>query len=376
MLSLISYGRSPHAFEHLYAEQSFSFYHTNKWELVIRYCKRTKVDGILFNDHTTIVQPMISQLKQMNFTGLIVQNHKNTVTLCYYNQKKTIIHKESKTFRLANQIFVFLLNYQTPNLPSECSFSKIPFIGSSESILDIKSKICSYAKSKEPVLILGETGTGKNIVAKCLHEFSDNTGDFMNINCSAINENLFESELFGFKRGSFTGAFKDRAGLLEHAKDGTLFLDEVGEIPMTSQSKLLKVIEEKEYYQIGSYQQKKTNARIISATNKNIFSEVGTFRKDLLYRINTLVICIPPLREHVEDIPELVYSYLSSNYPEFTITEESLEIMKAQSWPGNVRELFSFLARCAIFFQKSKNISVNSQIFDTLYMQYNTFHTM
>ena len=211
------------------------------------------------------------------------------------------------------------------------------------------------ARSDKSVLILGETGTGKDLTAKRIHELSNRRNrPFVAINCTDIPEDLFEAELFGFVRGSFTGAVKDKLGLLEVAKDGTIFFDEIGDLPLHLQAKILRMIEKRELRRIGETTVRRINARFIFATNKNLQEEAkaGRFRKDLYYRINVIKFYIPPLKDRKEDIPLLINHILSKDRkkrePKKVIYREALKKLKAYDFPGNIRELENIVERACI----------------------------
>ncbi|MBI5100756.1 MAG: sigma-54-dependent Fis family transcriptional regulator, partial [Nitrospirae bacterium] len=208
------------------------------------------------------------------------------------------------------------------------------------------------ASSDVPVLISGETGTGKNLVAKSIHlKSSAWKSPFLSINCTALPENLIEAELFGYEKGSFTGAVKTRKGIFEMAHGGTLFLDEIGEMPLHLQSKLLDVLEEKRIRRLGGESVIPVKVRIIAATNINLEETLGrTFRKDLYYRLSVLRIVIPPLRERVRDIPELCSHILAkiTGGRSLSMPAEEMENLAAYDWPGNVRELKNILERAVL----------------------------
>jgi len=197
------------------------------------------------------------------------------------------------------------------------------------------------------VLIYGESGTGKEVLAKFIHNESPRKNEaFIRVNCAAIPKELFESELFGYMEGSFTGASKEgKPGMFELANNGTILLDEIGELPLPVQSKLLRVLQEKEVFRIGAKKPTSLNVRVLAATNKDLKKEVseGNFREDLFFRLNVIPINIPPLRQRAEDISELIQFFLEKLNRKYKktmiITQEAMNILKSYSWPGNVREL-------------------------------------
>jgi transcriptional regulator with PAS, ATPase and Fis domain len=198
-----------------------------------------------------------------------------------------------------------------------------------------------------PVMIYGESGTGKELVARAIHEVSyRNTNPFIKVNCASLNENLLESEFFGHVKGAYTGADKGRIGRFEAAHGGTIFLDEIGDIPMSTQVKLLRVLEEKEIERVGDHKPIKVDVRIISATNRNLDKLLaeGCFREDLFFRINVFPLRIPSLKERREDIPTIVQNFIRQNNDKtdkkkLGITPEAMDKLIEYAWPGNVREL-------------------------------------
>lgn len=211
-------------------------------------------------------------------------------------------------------------------------------------------------REDDPVLLSGETGTGKELVAQAIHQIGRPRGPFVGVNMAALPAEMIESELFGHERGAFTGAVATKIGKFEYARGGTLFLDEICSLPNTLQAKLLRVLEEKSFCRLGSNTQLPLQARIVSATNRNLQEEIaaGQFRQDLFYRLNVLSIDIPPLRKRKEDIPLLV-EYFRQEYcrerqqevPSFTA--QQLERIAAQDWPGNIRELRNHVRRACVF---------------------------
>ncbi|MGQ0540586.1 MAG: sigma-54-dependent transcriptional regulator [Blastocatellia bacterium] len=234
------------------------------------------------------------------------------------------------------------------------NFSEI--VGKSQSLQRVFDVVKRVADTNAVVLIQGESGTGKELIARSLHFSSSRSArPFLAVNCGALTESLLESELFGHKKGSFTGAAADRMGLFRSAQGGTIFLDEIGEMPMPLQVKLLRAIQEHEVTPVGSSISEKFDARIIAATNKLLEDEVaaGNFREDLFYRLNVIEISVPPLRERPEDIPFLVSHFASKvahdlDSPEKPISDEAILALAGYGWPGNVRELENAIERAFI----------------------------
>lgn len=229
-------------------------------------------------------------------------------------------------------------------------------IGESAAMQKIYEKISQVAPSQSGVLIYGETGTGKELIAQAIHDLSASSNKKMiRINCAAIPSNLIESELFGHEKGSFTGATEQRKGKFEQANNSTIFLDEIGELPIELQGRLLRVLQEKEVERIGGNKRIKVEVRIIAATNRNLENEVaaGKFRSDLYYRLNVFPIELPPLRERKEDIPLLADYFLEkhsrNNGKKITgFSQKALHQMCLNSWPGNIRELENIVQRSII----------------------------
>jgi transcriptional regulator with PAS, ATPase and Fis domain len=220
-------------------------------------------------------------------------------------------------------------------------------IGKSKAIRDVLEMVKKVANTQATVLITGDSGTGKELIALALHAHSDRRDKlFLPVNCGALPETLLESLLFGHIKGSFTGAFANQEGLFEKARGGTIFLDEIGEIPQHLQVKLLRALEAKEVLPIGSTTPRYVDVRVLAATNRNLKKEVeaGRFREDLFYRLNIMEIHIPPLRERPEDIPLLVDHFIMRHNPELKrnflgIDEDAIRVLMALPWKGNVREL-------------------------------------
>src|SRR5580698_397384 len=213
-------------------------------------------------------------------------------------------------------------------------------VGQSPRTRQVLHLIQKLGKCRWPALLLGETGTGKEVVARDIHSRSPH-GPFVTIDCSSMVGPLMESELFGHVKGAFTGASNTKIGLIEAANGGTAFFDEIGELPLDLQAKLLRVLQEKEFRPLGSLTTRRSDFRIIAATNRDLTKEVekGAFRRDLFFRLNVINIRLAPLRDRKEDIPALINHFLSRAGANHTMTAEALEALLSYEWPGNVREL-------------------------------------
>jgi two-component system nitrogen regulation response regulator NtrX len=233
---------------------------------------------------------------------------------------------------------------------------KYNLTGNSKAITQLKEQIRIVAPTNAWVLISGENGTGKEIVAHTIHRLSPrNQKPMVEVNCAAIPEDLIESELFGHEKGAFTGASTMRKGKFDKANDGTIFLDEIGDMSLKAQSKTLRILQEQKFERVGGIRTIKVDVRVIAATNKDLEAEIenGTFREDLYFRLNVIPMRVPPLREHVEDIPELVEEFLkeflrNTNMELKKISEEAINSLKKYDWPGNVRELKNLVERLMI----------------------------
>ncbi|MBC8283554.1 MAG: sigma-54-dependent Fis family transcriptional regulator [Nitrospinae bacterium] len=249
--------------------------------------------------------------------------------------KQKVLHLQSKVDRLEGQDGI---------------------IGNSQALSEMMNNVQKVASSNAGVLILGETGTGKELVARAIHRGSPfSQGPFVDINCGAIPETLQESELFGYKKGAFTGATESRPGKIELANEGTLFLDEVAEMSLATQAKLLRFLQERNFERVGDTRKIEVHTRIIAATNQNIASMIkeNKFREDLYYRLAVFPIEMPPLRERKEDIPLLCNHFLSKYENELkkkvtSISDEALQCLQDYSWPGNIRQLENTIYRAMI----------------------------
>nr|WP_246559098.1 sigma-54 dependent transcriptional regulator [Geoanaerobacter pelophilus] len=263
-----------------------------------------------------------------------------------FEELKIVLAKAIEKHHLVNENV-----YLKKQLRDKYEFSNI--IGNSPAMQQVFNLLKRVVKTDSTVLIMGESGTGKEVVAKAIHFNSPRkTMPFVAVHCGAIPENLLESELFGYVRGAFTGANKDKVGKFEAANGGTIFLDEIGTMPLQLQTKLLRVLQEHEVERVGSHRTIKLDVRVISATNNQLEEEVrqGRFREDLYWRLNVIPIILPPLRERIQDILPLARHFLAKycqemNRPLMNLGRESLESLEGYHWPGNVRELENVIER-------------------------------
>jgi transcriptional regulator with GAF, ATPase, and Fis domain len=239
-------------------------------------------------------------------------------------------------------------------------------VGTSPALHAVLSRVSKVAPTDSSVLITGETGTGKELIARAVHRRSQRSSrPFVSVNCAAIPRDLLASELFGHEKGAFTGAIQRRVGRFELAEGGTIFLDEIGELPAETQVALLRVLQEREFERIGGTVSIRSNVRVIAATNRDLQATIaaGTFRSDLFYRLNVFPIEVPPLRERREDIPVLV-AYFIDRYARKagksfrSINKQSLELLQSYPWPGNIRELQNIIERSVVVCD-TENFSVD-----------------
>lgn len=338
--------------------------------------KRFMTDKILYDEGIVsyVVSPLISREKvigtlnlgcftpnefedlDMDFLLLVSKQ----IALAIDNAKS---HEEIE--KLKNQLEMENVSLQE-EIKTESNFDEI--IGASKSLKEVLSKVNMVAATDATVLIRGETGTGKELIARCVHNSSERKDrPLIKVNCPAIPSGLIESELFGHEKGAFTGALTKKIGKFELADGGTIFLDELGDLPLEAQAKLLRVLQEREFERVGGNETFNVDVRVIAATNRDLEEAVkeGKFRADLFYRLNVFPIDLPSLRDRTEDIPVLsnyfMDKYSKRNGKEISsISEESIEKLKGYNWPGNIRELENIIERVVILCTKDElNISEN-----------------
>ena len=308
----------------------------------------------------TIMQHVKSG-KQLIVTGTPVFDEKNEILLVVTNvrdiTKLNNLRAQLEDTRRINSRF-----YQSLQEHDGIEHVLQEMVVKSQAMIQVVKKAIKVAKAETSVLLLGESGVGKSMLARIIHQMSPRKDDpFVKINCGAIPESLMESELFGYEKGAFTGALHSgKAGLIEAAHGGTVFLDEVGELKLDMQVKLLEVIEDKTFVKIGSHSSTKVNVNIIAATNRNLKKMIqdGVFREDLYYRLNVVPICIPPLRDRKEDIPVLVHNILEKFNKQKKISKrmapETVDMLVRYGFPGNIRELVNIVERMIIMSEEDQ----------------------
>jgi two-component system, NtrC family, response regulator AtoC len=310
---------------------------------------------------------VLKQIKEANpDTLVILLTAHSTVDMAVEAMKHGAYHYANKPFNLEEIALLVEKALETTRLRREVRalrasqaqpFSIDRIVGDSRAVREAKALMQKVAASPaSTVLLTGESGTGKDLAAKVLHYASDRASrPFMNITCSALPDTILESELFGHERGAFTDARQQKRGLLESADGGTVFLDEIGEMAPSLQSKLLRFLEEKTFKRVGGVADIRVDVRVIAATNRNLEDEVkkGRFREDLYYRLNVLPIVLPPLRTRADDIPALVHYFVDTYNREFRkrvrgVSDDAMRRLQTYGWPGNIRELRNAVERAML----------------------------
>jgi len=338
--------------------EGLSYLTNDIFDLVITDIKMPKVDGFELLKKTKEISPdtIVIMITAFGTTEAAIEAMKFGA-YDYINKPfkideiRLIVEKSLEKKRLSEEVSLLRKKVKT-------TYRLENIIGQSPKMQELFRLIPKVAQSSSNVLIIGESGSGKELVAAALHNLSQRKDrNFVAINCAAFPEGLLESELFGHMRGSFTGALHNKQGLFEIADSGSLFLDEIGEMPINLQAKLLRVLENGSFRRVGGTTDIKVDVRVISATNKDIKEEItsGRFREDLYYRLNVVPIQISPLRERKEDIPLLVEHFLGkiSNQPR-KVTPEAMRQLMGYPWKGNVRELENIIERTALLTEKEE----------------------
>lgn len=339
------------------AKQALSLFHKEDIDLIVSDLRMPGMDGLELLQAIRKISPDVPMILLTAYGT--VDNAVEAMKIGAVD----FLNKPTKRKELLNAVANSLQKVPAAKAKFKPSRADTGFIGDSPKILEIKKSIQLLATSPANILIEGESGTGKEVVANAIHHTSGLRGKLVSVNCAAIPSSLLESELFGFVKGAFTGATADKPGIFDQADRGTLFLDEIGEIPHVVQVKLLRVLQERSYYPVGSTKVKSVNFRLVAATNANLEAKVhaGEFREDLYYRLNVVNIRLPPLRERKLDIPLLAKNFLHScmrhsNRTRLVFGDAAMQALIAYDWPGNVRELQNKVER-AVALAKSDYIT-------------------
>lgn len=364
--------------EILFKNENFNVYTAKSIDTAVEVLKNNDVDIVLFDlilgKEDGLELPRIASQMGIKIPFILMTAFANTET-AFESIRLGVVDYITKPFDTENLVEMIrnILSEQHRENDKDIFCKELEEIqGVSNPIIDIKKKIKDVAHTDSTVLISGESGTGKELVARAIHKLSNRKDkEFVAINCSAIPSDLLESELFGFKKGAFTGAYAEKKGLFEIANKGTIFLDEIGDMPIFLQVKLLRVLQERKILPVGASSYVDIDVRVIAASNKNLLEEVekNNFRKDLFYRLNVVNIHIPPLRERKADIPCLA-NYFLKKYSKLlnkNISEISfavMEMLKSYDYPGNVRELENIIEK-AVVMEKSNKL-LPSNIFEDI----------
>jgi len=332
------------------AEEAINLLTNKYYNLIISDLKLPGIDGV----------ELVKRTRDMGINSdFIIMTAHGTIETAIRSMKLGAFDyivkpfENAKLLDLINQVQekqILLAEFARETLFDKKGFDEI--IGCSEAIKKVIVLAKKVAAKSATVLLLGESGTGKGVLARAIHKNSPRANKpFLEVNCGVLKDTLLESELFGHKRGSFTGAYKDKLGKFSLAKDGTIFLDEIGELSPLTQTKLLRVLQDGEFEPVGGIATLKSTARIIAATNRDLEKEMaqGKFREDLYYRLNVINITLPPLRERIDDIPLLVKHFIKI-YAErpLKINKDAMELLLNYLWPGNIRELENVIERATI----------------------------
>ena len=327
--------------------QAVAEFSAGDYDLVITDIKMPEMDGLEVLGHVRNRDPEVPVI--MITAYATVEMSIQALRQGAYDMLTKPFEPEELLYRVKNALSHHELAEENRELKEELSgkFQFDNIIGSSPAIQDLLERVAKVAVRDTSVLITGESGTGKELIAQAIHHNSPRRNHkFVALNCGGMPENILESELFGYRKGAFTGATENRKGLLETADGGTLFLDEVGNLPMNMQKTLLRFLQEREFRRLGDTTPTKVDVRLISATNSDLKTGVaeGTFREDLFYRFNVINLHLPPLRERPEDIPLLVGHFIRQQNAIFGtsfkgLTPEALEAARSYEWPGNIRQL-------------------------------------
>ena len=342
-------------------DEGWAVYSVSSGQAAIEYLKANKAD-VVFMDVWMPQMDGIEALQKMreyaSSTPIIIMSGHAKIETAVRATKYGALDFLEKPLSLDS--IVGALEKAKKAVPQHADSTQLELIGESDAIKEIREQIVKLSTYESSVLITGENGTGKEVVARLTHRSSPRANKkFIAVNCAAIPEELIESELFGHQKGAFTGAIVDKEGKFELADGGTLFLDEVGDMSLKTQAKILRVLEAQEIQKIGSNTQLTVDTRVIAATNKDLKDEIshGRFREDLYYRLNVVPIYVPPLRTRGKDI-EAFIEYFSSKLaartaePQKKFSEGVMEAFAAYAWPGNIRELKNLVERVYILCQK------------------------
>ncbi len=327
--------------------QAVAEFSAGDYDLIISDIKMPEMDGLEVLQHVRNRDPEVPVIMITAFAT--VEMSIQALRHGAYDMLTKPFEPDELSYRVKNALQHHELVEENRELREELSgqFKFENIIGASPAIRALLERVAKVAIRDTSVLITGESGTGKELVAQAVHHNSRRRDHrFVAVNCGALPENILESELFGYRKGAFTGATENRKGLLEAANGGTLFLDEIGNLPLNMQKTLLRFLQEQEFRRLGDTTPTKVDVRIISATNSDLTAEVadGTFREDLFYRLNVINLHLPPLRERQEDIPLLAAYYIRKQNAKFGtefkgFTPEAMEVLRSYEWPGNIRQL-------------------------------------